>query len=167
MGPFADGSAWGVEVQMSHDQLQFAASEMVLGMGSPEALPGIAAAALGEGDDSPSLRALAGLTEADTEAARSLFQQALAELSVELPPAREAAVVLAKNIAKEMLGGSITPYDGAKQIWELSLRLPEEHLPEFDTFIYGASEWADRPEDQNLFAEGIMAAARELTHSGA
>jgi hypothetical protein len=37
-----------------------------------------------------------------------------------------------------------------------------EHLPELDTFIYAASEWEDRPEDQKNFAAGIVAAAHDL-----
>jgi hypothetical protein len=61
-----------------------------------------------------------------------------------------------------VLEGTLTPYQGAKQIWGLALSLPEEHLPQFDAFIYGASEWEDRPSDRNIFAEGIVAAAQEL-----
>lgn len=134
-------------------------------MAPPELLPGIAAAAVADGCDTPSLQELAALTVADIEAARSLFERALAELSLPPPTAREAAMELAQEIAAKMLDGVITPYHGAKQISELSLRVPEEELPQLDTFIYGASEWDDRPEDSNVFAEGIIAAARELVRS--
>ena len=35
-------------------------------------------------------------------------------------------------------------------------------LPELDTFVYAASEWDDRPEDQQTFEKGILAAASDL-----
>ena len=43
---------------------------------------------------------------------------------------------------------------------------PTESIPELDTFIYGASEWDERPQDQAVFAKGIMAAARDLLNQG-
>jgi hypothetical protein len=92
----------------------------------------------------------------------SLFMQALAELGLPLPAGRDAVVVLARDIATQLVGGAVPPYDGAKRIWEISLRLPDEHLPELDTFVYGASEWEERPKDRDLFAQGILAAARHL-----
>lgn len=30
------------------------------------------------------------------------------------------------------------------------------------TFVYADSEWDERPDDGNIFAEGVVAAAREL-----
>jgi hypothetical protein len=122
----------------------------------------MAATALADGCDSPSLRVLAGLADADLEEVSSLFERALVELELPLPTAPEAAMGLARDIATKVLDGATTPYGGAKQIWELSLRIPDEHLPQLDTFIYAASEWEDRPEDRNIFAEGIVVAAREL-----
>ncbi|MDQ6772224.1 MAG: hypothetical protein M3024_04430 [Candidatus Dormibacteraeota bacterium] len=147
---------------MNCERLQAAAFKTVLGLTPPEELPGTAAAALGDGCDSPSLRALAGLADGEIEEVNSLFEMALAEVELSLPTAREAAMALARDIASKVLEGVTTPYRGAKQIWEISMRLPDEHLPQLDTFIYGASEWEERPADRNLFAEGIVVAAHEL-----
>ena len=147
---------------MKCEPLEIAASKTVLGLTPPEALPSAATAALEAGCDSPSLRALAGLTDVEVDEARSLLERALAELSLRLPSERDAVMRLAREIAAQVLEGKTSPYQGAKEIWELSLRLPGESLSDLDSFVYAASEWEDRPEDRNLFAEGIVAAAREL-----
>jgi hypothetical protein len=73
-----------------------------------------------------------------------------------------AVMRLAREISKEILGGTTRPYEGAKQIWEISLRLPEDHLPDLDSFVYAASEWEERPEDRHVFERGIVTAAKEL-----
>ena len=65
-------------------------------------------------------------------------------------------------LASQTLRG-IEP-DVAKAIWNIVRRVPEERLPELDTFVYGASEWEDRPEDHEVFATGIVAAAHDLVH---
>lgn len=148
---------------MKGDTLSLDASSIVLGVIRSDGLPAVAATALADGWDSPSLRVLAGSPRSDPDV-RSLFERALSELNVSLPTPREAVIVLANDIAASVLAGTVAPYDGAQRITELSLRLPEdaEHLHELDTFIYAASEWDDRPEDANIFAEGVVSAAREL-----
>jgi hypothetical protein len=144
------------------ERLLLAASKIVLDLAGPETLPTIATDALVDGCDSPSLRILAGIANAQSDEARSLFAQALGELELPFPTARDAVMILATDIATKVLDGTTTPFLGAQQIWELSLRAPQEHLPQLDTFIYAASEWEDRPEDGNIFAEGVVAAARDL-----
>jgi hypothetical protein len=37
--------------------------------------------------------------------------------------------------------------------------------PQLHTFVYADSEWDERPEDGNIFTEGVVAAARELADS--
>jgi hypothetical protein len=64
----------------------------------------------------------------------------------------------------KVVDGAVAPYDGAVQISELTLRVPNEKFPELDTFVYGASEWMDRPLDRWRFEEGITLAAQELLH---
>ena len=40
------------------------------------------------------------------------------------------------------------------------------HPPvELHTFVYADSEWDERPEDGNIFAEGVVAAARDLARA--
>jgi hypothetical protein len=143
-------------------RLEFTAAETALQLVASDALPGAAAAALDDGCDSPSLRALAGLTASEMDEAGSLFEAALGELGLLLPSARDAALRLARRAATEVLENAIPPDAGARQIWEISLCVPEEHLPSLDPFVYAASEWDERPEDRERFADGIRAAAREL-----
>ena len=84
-----------------------------------------------------------------------------------VPSKRDAVMYLAREIAKEILAGTMTAYLGAKQIWDLTLHALDADLPELDTFVYAASEWEDRPEDRVAFEEGIVASARELVNSRA
>ncbi len=102
---------------------------------------------------------------AEADEARALFDRALAELDVPIPTNGEAVMRLARGTAERIINGIATPYEGVKQIWELSLRLQEEHLSDLDSFVYAASEWEDRPEDRRVFEDGIVAAARELVRS--
>lgn len=147
---------------MNSERLEVAASKMALGLLLSESLADVAVLALEDGCDSPSLRILAGLTAAEADEAKAVFERALAELHSAVPSKRNAVLCLARETAKEILSGAMAPYDGAKQIWELSLRIPEEHLPQLDSFVYAASEWEHRPEDRHVFEDGIAAAAREL-----
>jgi len=121
---------------------------------------------LERGCDTPSLRILAGLTESNTEEARGVFYRVLSELKVEMPGRRDAVMHLTREIAKEILAGTMDAYVGAKQIWEITLRATDEDFPELDTFVYAASEWENRPKDRKIFTEGIVAAARDLVKSG-
>lgn len=147
---------------MNTERLEVAASKVALGLLLSENLADVALLALEDGCDSPSLRILAGLTAAEADEARAMFDRALVELHGAVPSKRDAVRCLARETAKEILSGTMAPYEGAKQIWELSLRIPDENLPELDSFVYAASEWEDRPEDRHVFEEGIAAAAREL-----
>ena len=97
-------------------------------------------------------------TAAEAGEARALFDRALAEIRSEVPSKRDAVMRLARDIANGILSGMVAPGEGAKQIWDLSLRVPDEHLPELDSFVYAASEWEDCP----VFEDGVIAAAREL-----
>lgn len=147
---------------MNSKALDLAASKAVLGLLPSDDLSQVAVEALEHGCDSPSLRILSGLHAGEPEEARTLFKQALSELNVSVPNKRDAVRRLAQEIATEILGGMVTAYVGAKQIWDLTLRVPDVEFPELDAFVYAASEWEDRPEDRPSFEDGIVAAAREL-----
>jgi hypothetical protein len=76
---------------------------------------------------------------------------------------RVALMNVAQEVCRAILDGSTTPYDGAHRIWDATIAVGDRvRLPELDTFIYAASEWDDRPEDANIFAEGVVAAAKEI-----
>jgi hypothetical protein len=87
----------------------------------------------------------------------------LTELSIAKPNQREAVMLLAHNVASEIASGTIAPYAGAKQIWDLTLSVPIEPISELDPFIYAASEWEDRPEDRVQFERDILSEAQALT----
>lgn len=147
---------------MNTERLEMAAAKVALGLFLSEEFADVAVLALEDGCDSPSLRILAALTTAEADEARTLFDRTLAELNLDVPSKRDAAMRLARETAKGILSGTMAPYAGAKRIWELSLRVPNENLPQLDSFVYAASEWEDRPEDRQAFEDGIAAAAREL-----
>jgi hypothetical protein len=148
---------------MRRDALELVAAKVALGLAHPEELAGTATAALEDGLDSSALRVLAGLSRAEIDKAPRLLDRALGELNVQIPGRREAAMRLAGEIATDIADGTIVPYDGAKRIWQLTLRVPEQQLPELDSFVYAASEWEDRPDDRDRFEDGIRRAAHELS----
>lgn len=146
---------------MNCRELQFVAAKWILSADT-ESLRESASSALVDGCDSPSLRRLAGLSSATDIEATPLFEAALAELSIAIPKPREAVIMLSQELASRIVNGTIAPYEGAKRIWELTLRMPQERFSQLDTFVYAASEWPERPAHRNIFVEGIVAAAREL-----
>lgn len=149
---------------MRTDKLQLIASKMALDLILPEELIRAGVDALEDGLDSKTLRILAGLNETQIDEAGTTFDRALVELNIHKPSKREAVLQLTRETARDILSGKISPYEGAKRIWRLSLHI-DEHLPELDTYVYGASEWEDRPEDRHIFEEGIIIAARDLLES--
>ncbi|HVC78161.1 MAG TPA: hypothetical protein VND96_16745 [Candidatus Micrarchaeaceae archaeon] len=145
--------------------LRLVAAKTMLDTAGADALTAEAARALQAGMDSPSIRRLAGMTGEESDEVRTVFGSALRELGIESPTPREAAMLVAAEVALRITQGLISPYDGAKEIWNIVRKLPREHLSELDTFVYGASEWEERPEDRMSFAAGIMDAARDLVHA--
>jgi hypothetical protein len=146
---------------MSREALRLLAAKDLLDFGGADAMPAEATQALLEGIDSPAVRRLAGMDGADGDDVRAAFRSALRELAIEIPSRREAAILLATEVARRITQGTVSPHEGAREIWGV-VRSSREHLPELDTFVYGASEWEERPKDQNNFAAGIVAAAHDL-----
>jgi hypothetical protein len=147
---------------VSDERLNLVAAEVALDLVPADTLPDIAVAALKDGLDSPALRVLAGMLDGDRYHSRSWFDRALAELRVVLPDEHEAVMRLARAAATDIASGAITPYKGAKRIWELTLRVPGEHFHALDPFVYAASEWDDRPGDRSFLDDGIVSESRRL-----
>ena len=143
------------------EDFRLLAAKDVLGFAGAEAMPPEATRALVGGVDSPSIRRLAGMDGADSEDVRVMFRAALRELAVELPSKREAALLLATEVARRITQRTVSPYEGAKEIWRIA-RTSDEDLTELDTFVYAASEWEERPKARKRFEGGIVAAARDL-----
>lgn len=152
---------------MSFKLLDLTAARLSLGFIEPGALPEAAARILGgENFKSPSLEILAGLSFQESHDSSRLFEQALVELDREIPCEIDAAILLARAIAQDILDKKVSCFEGAKSIWEISLAMNDNTPPsEFDTFIYAASEWQDRPEARHIFESGILDSAEELVGS--
>jgi hypothetical protein len=93
-----------------------------------EELPMIAAQALADGLDSPSLRQLAGLSRGEYREARELLDQVVNELGLpELPDEDQAVWEVTRSYARRIVYGAIAPVDGAHAIaWHAgSLMFPE------------------------------------------
>ena len=146
---------------MSKEALRLLAAKDLLDFVGPDAMPPEATRVLLEGIDSPSVRQLAGMDGADSDDVRATFRSVLRELDIEIPSRREAAILVATEVARGITQGIVSPYEGATEIWGI-VTSSREHLPEFDAFIYAASEWEERPKDQKNFAAGIVAAAHDL-----
>ena len=124
-------------------------------------LTSIAVDAIQAGYDSPSLRQLAGTNEHDTEEVHRLFAKAILELGLRVPPAAEAGLTLAQAIAKEVLAGVVTPYEGAKRIWDqVYTRLPE--LKQLKPFVGLASEYEDDIEHRDDYSRQIFQKCESL-----
>lgn len=136
-------------------------AKLRLGLLDPAKLPEIAADALGSGHDSPAMRQLAGADGQQSEELRNLFEKSLAELGVPVPTQDEAGLLVARSIAEEVLSGSLSPYEGAKQIWgRIYVRNP--HLHALKTFVGLASEYEDDPKNRNAYQEDIIKECRLL-----
>jgi hypothetical protein len=142
------------------EKLRLVAAKEMLGAIGADDLAAAATEALVEGVDTPSVVRLAGMTGADSDEVRAVFAAALRELGIGTPTRREALMMLITEVARRITEGTISPYDGATEIWRLSLG--EEDLPDLDTFAYVASEWEERPQQHKKWAAAVMAAASGL-----
>lgn len=129
-------------------------------------LPTEAARLLEHGITSPALEELAALRPTYTDEAQELFREALRELNLEVPNERDAVLLVAREIAAEILAGHISAKAGARQIWDARSRVWSASVPELDTFIYADCEWDEREQDSDLFTQGILEAARDLVGGG-
>jgi hypothetical protein len=92
-----------------------------------------------------------------------LFEAAMTELGCTPMSPREAALTYARWICERIVLDQLTPYEGAKAIWNASLQAADdEPFPELDPFIYAASEFEDRPEDRRFFDAAIRKHALHL-----
>lgn len=127
----------------------------------PRQLQLSAVGALEEGFDSPSLRQLAGLPPSEEEKATVLFGRVLEELRQSLPSKADAGRYLAREIARQIVDGTIEPYEGARRIWWEVYNNCRE-LREFATFAGMASEFEEHESSRPLYARMITDAATEL-----
>jgi len=105
-------------VEEARGPLELAALRLAVGEQPSEDLPALAAEALALGFDSPSLREAAGISRHDVREARDRFEDALAELGIEIPDRVDATWLLVRRVAQEIVDGEVSPYKGARAIGE-------------------------------------------------
>ena len=147
-----------MEHRLKLDQL---AAMYVLGTLAAGDLPAVAVDALEAGYDSPSLRQLASTSRFDTDGLGNLFTKTLNELGVPIPSPSEAGLELARRIAESITRGTVSPYDGARQIWEeVYTRFPQ--LAELRPFVGFASEYEDDEVHRDVYSNLIIEESKKL-----
>jgi hypothetical protein len=92
-----------------------------LGRLSSQELPSVGWEALELGFDGPALRRLSALDRPSNFEVRDLFHQALVEMGKPAMSKKEAAVLLSKEIAGQILSDRKAPLEGAYEIYVLAL----------------------------------------------
>jgi hypothetical protein len=127
-------------------------------------LPTIAVAALESGLDSTSLRVLAGELHPSRADSGPIFESALEELGIIRLSQREAVATLAQHYAEQILSDAVTPFEGARAIWDIMQRCWEdkELWQRYSIFIGLASDWDDYPPHRSALEQAIRDEARKL-----
>lgn len=76
-----------------------------------------------EGQDSPSLRILAGLSGHDSQETQFYLKRTIRELSIAWPEERSCLLHYCAETAREMVAGTMTPADGYNRIYRVVLAL--------------------------------------------
>jgi hypothetical protein len=146
------------------DRLQHSAWQYVAKVLPPEELPMLAAHALVDGRDSPSLRELAGLPRRSDECEiRELYVQALHELGIPLPDEETAGRYLLVSLAFGLVKGELSPKDAADRLsMTVAARTREE--TRFLSVAADYSEWIS-PDELSGWENDLKTAAHSLTTS--
>jgi len=93
-----------------------------------------------------------------------LFERALFELSIPIPSRENASPILAREYARQIVDGEVTPYEGARKIWFVA---NESRVDDsLRIFVGLASEWEDDPAHRPQYEAMIVEEARRLAVSG-
>jgi hypothetical protein len=135
--------------------LDVAAARMVLGKLTSEEAIAEASSALDRGIYSEALGLLLYAEPVWSEVG-PLFSRSLSELGIRVPTRERASLVLAREEARRIVSGEVSPYDGARRIW-WEVANEEGASPSLLAFVGYASEWEDdqvhRPEYDALILE--------------
>jgi len=112
-----------------------------------------------------SLVALAILDAEDGQEVDSALDAVLAEMGIAPLYPNEAAMILAKKTAEDIIANKVTPHDGARFIWvKLARRVPEVEEA-LRVFIGLASEWEEDPIHREQYDSDIVRASRSLVRT--
>lgn len=120
--------------------------------------------ALASGMDSNDIRILSSLMPGEEYEARCVFNRILKAYNIPDLGKPAAALIFAKSVARKIINIEVTPYEGARKMWEISVKVGDVNFHELDTFIYAASEMEDRPEDESFFAAEIVKCAVDFVN---
>lgn len=134
--------------------LALIAAEWESGLIPPERLPAIAVRLMEAGYDSPSLRLTAGLLPLEVEDAHDLFKQALGELGdPRIRDERERGLALIQEYGKRVAAGTVSPYDGARTIWQIAIDSFDNEswlaAGSPDGLVILADEWEQLPDQRD------------------
>jgi hypothetical protein len=104
---------------MTQSVLLAAAAQYALGMMSSEELARAADEAIDDGAYSPDLADVAASTQPIWSDIAPLFERALAELNITLPPPDDSAEIVVRHITGKIAEGRVTPRLGALQLKKL------------------------------------------------
>lgn len=148
-----------------------------IGMRDVRMLPSIALQAHSDGLDGPALNALSRAGNFQPADADKLLRQAVMEMKKTFPTKEQAesflalkkmeGLTIAKQIAKDILNGETTPYEGARKIW-WNVWNDYGRLEELTEFVGLADDYEDHELDgqRNQICNEIITAAKKLaSHS--
>jgi hypothetical protein len=122
--------------------LDVARARLALGTLQSGALPDVAAELLEAGQDTPSLRVLAGSVQPVMSDVGPVFEHALRELGLAPLDKQQALRVLMRRHAHAILSGEVEPYEGARLIWD-DISHEYEPFDEISAFVGAASQIED------------------------
>jgi hypothetical protein len=140
--------------------LKVAAARLALGKLSSEEAIAAASAALDGGAFADALGLLM-YTEPIWSEVGPLFERALAALGIPVPSRQVASVVLAREHARRIVAGEVSPYEGAREIWWEAANAPGAD-GSLLSFVGWASEWEDDPAHRPQYEAAILEEARRL-----
>lgn len=142
--------------------LEIAAARLGLGILTSEEAIAAASAALDRGIYTDALGLLM-FEEPNWFVVRPLFERALSELGIPIPPPDRASLILARQHARRIVAGETTPYDGARRIW-FEIANTKGADRSLLTFVGLASEWEDSPDYRTQYEADILDEARRLAY---
>jgi hypothetical protein len=128
--------------------LQTAMAYRRLGTLAREDLPDVATEALLNGEDTVSLRLLAGLTPVEEDQAWHLFDRAIEELGLHPPGELDATRIVTASIAQQASTGGMRLHEAIRTLAAVCVRLRwqvPESMPFLDAALY-LTEALDAPE---------------------
>lgn len=127
-----------------------------LGVISKNELPELGAKLMEEDLNSQELLDLALCPMDRLEETPELFEIYLRSVGHGSMSETEAALIYARCVSREILQEEIGPYEGAKKIWSVAIKVRREGFHDLDPFVYAASEYEDRPAERRFFEQAIV-----------